>query len=58
MVGGGWLSLENAPTLVFWFVVAMFVAGLVQLKLSLWRAIREVNQSDSAPDTTEWQIGE
>ena len=36
----------------------MFVAGLAQLKLSLWRAVREVNAKGQPADTTEWEIEE
>ena len=42
--------------LAFWFVLVLFVAGLAQLKWSLWKAIRTVNASGSPPDTTEWEI--
>ncbi|MCG8450244.1 MAG: CDP-alcohol phosphatidyltransferase family protein [Pirellulales bacterium] len=53
---GWWFTVEQAPRFAFWFVTLMFIAGLVQLKLSLWRAIREVNTAGAAPDTTEWEI--
>lgn len=56
VVGGWWLAPEQAPQLAFWFLTGMFVAGLVQLKISLWRAIRDVNAEGAAPDTTEWEI--
>ena len=42
--------------LAFWFVLVLFVAGLAQLKWSLWKAIRAVNASGAPPDTTEWEI--
>ena len=47
---------QQATSAAFWFVLLMFVAGLVQLKLSLWRAIREVNSQGQPADTTEWEI--
>ena len=54
----GWSTLERAAEYAFWFVLLMFVAGLVQLKLSLWRAIREVNAKGQPADTTEWELDE
>jgi hypothetical protein len=37
----------------------MSVAGLLQLVISLVRAVREVNAVGTTPaDTTEWKIGE
>ena len=56
IVGEWWLATYSAPTFAFWFVLVMFLAGLVQLKISLWRAIREVNERGAAPDTTEWKL--
>jgi phosphatidylglycerophosphate synthase len=54
--GGWWLLPELAPRVAFWFVLALFVAGLVQLLWSLAKAIRAVNAlSATPPDTTEWQ---
>ncbi len=47
---------ELAPQIAFWFVLLLFVAGLVQLKLSLWRAVQEVNAKGQPADTTEWEI--
>ena len=32
----------------------LIVVGLVQLPVQLYRAVKEVNQSGSAPDTSEW----
>ena len=56
---GGWrITTDAAQRMTFCFVLVLFLAGLVQLKLSLRRAIREVNAEGAAPDTTEWQIGE
>lgn len=49
---GASLSRER---LAFWFVLGLFVAGLVQLKWSLWQAIRQVNAAGAPPDTTEWE---
>lgn len=44
-------------TLTFWFVVAMVVAGVVQLALSLYSGVREVNVLGATPaDTTEWLL--
>ncbi len=54
--GGWWLSPELGSRLAFWFVLVLFVAGLAQLKWSLWKAIRAVNASGAPPDTTEWEI--
>ena len=46
-----------AANSAWWFVLIMTVAGLVQLKWSLWQAVREVNAATSSqPDTTEWEI--
>ena len=48
---------EAAPLVAFWFVVVLVVAGVVQLVVSLWTSVREVNAVGSAPaDTTEWQL--
>lgn len=54
--GGWWLSPEIGPGLAFWFVLVLFVAGMAQLKWSLWKAIRAVNAVGASPDTTEWEI--
>lgn len=54
MVGGRWAT--SASPFAFWFLAALFVAGLIQLKLSLWRAVREVNERGASPDTTEWEL--
>lgn len=48
-------ALSPADT-VYYVVLSMFVAGLVQLKLSLWRAVCEVNAKGQPADTTEWEI--
>jgi hypothetical protein len=46
-----------APQLAFWFIAAMTTAGLVQLVVSLRKAVREVNAGAAASaDTTEWQV--
>ncbi len=58
ITGGWWLPEADATQLAFWFVAAMFLAGFVQLILSLWQAVHEVNAEGSAPDTTEWEITE
>lgn len=43
--------------IAFWFLAALVVAGIVQLMISLWGSVREVNALGAAPvDTTEWQI--
>ncbi|NOZ41540.1 MAG: hypothetical protein GXP24_15125 [Planctomycetes bacterium] len=47
---------ERATRYAFWFVLLLFVAGLVQLKWSLWRAVQEVNAKGQPADTTEWEI--
>lgn len=55
LVGAG--DGESAPQIAFWFVVVLVVAGAVQLVLSLWQSVREVNARGAAPaDTTEWQL--
>jgi phosphatidylglycerophosphate synthase len=51
-MGGDALSRERAG---FWFLLVLFVAGLLQLKWSLWKAIRAVNAAGAPPDTTEWE---
>lgn len=56
VAGGWWLSPEVGPRVTFWFVLALFLAGLAQLKWSLWKAIRAVNAAGAPPDTTEWEI--
>jgi archaetidylinositol phosphate synthase len=56
VTGGWWLSPELGTQVAFWFVLVLFVAGLLQLKWSLWKAIRAVNAADAPPDTTEWEI--
>jgi phosphatidylglycerophosphate synthase len=41
--------------LAFWFVSALVAAGVVQLVVSLWQSVRDVNALGAAPaDTTEW----
>jgi len=57
MSGGLWFSPEQAPQLAFWFLAAMFVGGLIQLKISLWLAVGEVNADGDPPDNTEWELG-
>jgi archaetidylinositol phosphate synthase len=48
-----------APIFTFWFVAAMVGAGIVQLAISLYSGVREVNALGAAPvDTTEWQLRE
>ncbi len=47
---------EWAPRIAFWFLLLLFVAGLVQLKISLWHAVQEVNAKGQPADTTEWEI--
>lgn len=56
--GGWWLSPGLGSPLAFWFVLALFAAGLAQLLWSLWQAIRAVNAVGTPPDTTEWEIEE
>jgi archaetidylinositol phosphate synthase len=44
-----------APQVALGFISALVIAGAVQLVVSLWRAVHEVNAHGSAPaDTTEW----
>jgi phosphatidylglycerophosphate synthase len=39
-----------------WFLGILVAAGVAQLKLSLWRAVRDVNEHGATPiDTTEWE---
>jgi hypothetical protein len=55
LVGGAADDRLLPGALAFWFLAAMTAAGLAQLVLSLWRAVREVNApSATAPDVTEW----
>jgi archaetidylinositol phosphate synthase len=43
------------PALAFWFVSALVAAGVIQLVVSLWQSVRDVNALGAAPaDTTEW----
>ena len=60
MVVVGYYGLVDMALLgaVMRFLAAMFVAGVVQLKLSLWFAVREVNAQGAPPDTTEWELQE
>ncbi|MEM9657376.1 MAG: CDP-alcohol phosphatidyltransferase family protein [Planctomycetota bacterium] len=59
LAGGLWGDATLARPAAFWFMAAATAAGVVQLKISLWRAVREVNEEGAATaDTTEWQIGE
>lgn len=56
LVGGAAEDAMTPARAAWWFVAAMTAAGFVQLNLSLWRAVREVNaQGTTAPDTTEWE---
>ncbi len=36
--------------------VTLILFGLIQLPIQLVRAIKEVNLSDQAPDTSEWIV--
>ncbi|MEM8945229.1 MAG: CDP-alcohol phosphatidyltransferase family protein [Planctomycetota bacterium] len=58
LVSSNTASSESATRCAFWFVLLMFVAGVLQLKVSLWKAVREVNAKGQSPDTTEWEIEE
>jgi len=49
---------QSASGTVAGCLLAMFIAGLVQLKLSLWRTVREVNAKGQPADMTEWEIEE
>jgi phosphatidylglycerophosphate synthase len=56
LVGGAAGDATTPARIAFWFVAAMTAAGFVQLNLSLWRAVREVNAHGTAPpDMTEWE---
>jgi archaetidylinositol phosphate synthase len=52
----GWSPPNLGQAVAFWFVFLLFVAGLLQLKWSLYKAVRDVNAAGSQPDTTEWEI--
>ena len=56
-MAGVWLSPELASQVAFWFLVVMFVAGVIQLIVSLWLAVQEVNAEGEPPDNTEWELG-
>lgn len=66
MLFGIWQSVQlfrdaaatsTAARTAWWFVAAMTVAGGVQLAISLWRAVVEVNtRATQAADTTEWVV--
>lgn len=48
---------QTASVIAQWFVVALATAGFVQLQVSLWRAVKEVNSHGAAAaDTTEWEL--
>lgn len=52
-----WGAIGLVATLTFWFVAAMVSAGVVQLAISLYVSVCEVNALGAAPaDTTEWQL--
>ena len=53
---GWWLSPNLGPRLTYWFVLALFVAGILQLLRSLFKAIRAVNAASTPPDTSEWEL--
>lgn len=48
----------DSEQLTYWFMLVMFVTGLLQLGLSLRSAVREVNAQGPPADTTEWKIEE
>ena len=41
--------------LAFWFLLALFVVGVLQLVRSLYKAVCTVNAAGTPPDTTEWE---
>jgi phosphatidylglycerophosphate synthase len=50
-----WSDCNCAAASAKWFVILMSAAGLVQLAISLVRAVRDVNAQGTPPaDTTEW----
>lgn len=57
-VGGIFSSPELAATYTFRFVLVMFIAGFMQLLISLRQAVREVNAKGQPADTTEWEISD
>lgn len=47
-----------ASKAALWFVSLLVALGLIQLLVSLRRAVREVNRHSASPaDTTEWKLG-
>jgi len=53
---GIWASDTSAEQLTYWFLITLFLAGVVQLLISLWQAVRDVNARGADPDTTEWEL--
>ena len=51
-------SEAAAARTVCGFMLLMFIAGVVQLLISLRRAVREVNAQGHTVDTTEWEMEE
>jgi phosphatidylglycerophosphate synthase len=58
LVGGVAQEPATPGQVAFWFISVMTTAGFLQLNLSLWRAVSEVNAESAEPaDTTEWLGG-
>jgi len=55
-VGGIWSTTLSAKQLTRWFLAVLLLAGIAQLLLSLWQAVRDVNARGAKPDTTEWEL--
>lgn len=56
---GGLLRVGLSAELIGrWFLAVLLFAGIVQLLISLWQAVRDVNARGSQPDTTEWELEE
>jgi phosphatidylglycerophosphate synthase len=56
LIAGGVFPRLNAVQIAFWCFTALLIVGIVQLLVNLVCAIRDVNRSGSAPDTTEWEL--
>ena len=49
---------DLAKQVAFGWYSLLIVIGVVQLMVNLIMAVREVNAVGTAPDTSEWQIGQ
>lgn len=55
-VGSIWSTKLSSVQLTRWFLAVLLIAGIAQLLLSLWQAVRDVNARGAKPDTTEWEL--